>query len=381
MPELYFDNSATTPVDPRVADCLRDCCVSCWGNPASLHKKGIEAERMIRKAAAQIAAVLGCDPDEVLFTSGGTESNNLAVIGGSMPKLRRAKKVITSPTEHPSVLEAVKELEKSGFEAVFCPVDEFGVPDEEGLLALVDEQTAMVSLMLCNNETGGVTPIVSLAERIKVKNPETLIHCDGVQGFCKVPLPPLSRTKIDLFSFSGHKLFAPKGTGGLYVAKGTRLLPRMVGGGQQRGLRSGTEPVPLAVCLGEAVRLAAEERAERLGAVSAVSGRLRALVSEMAGITVNSPAGGAPHILNLSVEGVKSEILLHFLESQGAYVSSGSACAGGKESHVLKAAGLPSKRIGSALRISISHLNTPEEAEQLASLLADGMKKYKGTLR
>ena len=366
MEEIYLDNSATTRVCEKSAEKVLELMTQCYGNPSSLHKKGLEAQREVAHARQAVAVSLGAQPREIIFTSGGTEANNLAVLGGAAAGRRRGKRIVTTAIEHPSVLEPMRQLEKEGFEVVFLTPDTDGRVPEEAVLKAVTGDTILISVMAVNNELGSIQPIEVLKKAVKRAGAPALVHVDGVEAYGKLPLRP-EKLGIDLLTVSGHKIHGPKGVGALYVSKNARILPRTFGGGQERELRPGTEAAPLIAGLGAAV----EELPDWRQAYSRME-KLRDYtlqkLSGLEGVEVNSPVEGLPYLLNFSALGIRSETMLHFLAQRGIYVSSGSACAKGKQSHVLKAAGLPDSRISSAIRVSLSR----ESIERDAGAPAEG---------
>ena len=372
MEEIYLDNSATTRVCEKSAEKVLELMTQCYGNPSSLHKKGLEAQREVAHARQAVAVSLGAQPREIIFTSGGTEANNLAVLGGAAAGRRRGKRIVTTAIEHPSVLEPMRQLEKEGFEVVFLTPDADGRVPEEAVLKAVTGDTILISVMAVNNELGSIQPIEVLKKAVKRAGAPALVHVDGVQAYGKLPLRP-EKLGIDLLTVSGHKIHGPKGVGALYVSKNARILPRTFGGGQERELRPGTEAAPLIAGLGAAV----EELPDWRQAYSRME-KLRDYtlqkLSGLEGVEVNSPVEGLPYLLNFSALGIRSETMLHFLAQRGIYVSSGSACAKGKQSHVLKAAGLPDSRISSAIRVSFSRENTLEDAQALVQAVREGME-------
>lgn len=371
MEEIYLDNSATTRVCEKSAEKVLELMTQCYGNPSSLHKKGLEAQREVAHARQAVAVSLGAQPREIIFTSGGTEANNLAVLGGAAAGRRRGKRIVTTAIEHPSVLEPMRQLEKEGFEVVFLTPDADGRVPEEAVLKAVTGDTILISVMAVNNELGSIQPIEVLKKAVKRAGAPALVHVDGVQAYGKLPLRP-EKLGIDLLTVSGHKIHGPKGVGVLYVSKNARILPRTFGGGQERELRPGTEAAPLIAGLGAAV----EELPDWRQAYSRME-KLRDYtlqkLSGLEGVEVNSPVEGFPYLLNFSALGIRSETMLHFLAQRGIYVSSGSACAKGKQSHVLKAAGLPDSRISSAIRVSFSRENTERDADALAEGVREGL--------
>lgn len=374
--EIYLDNCATTRVcHEAAAACLR-VMTEDYGNPSSLHKKGMEAENILTSARRTIGKMLGCDGDCVIFTGSATESNNLAILGAAAANPRGGKTIVTTTVEHPSVAKTVEYLEEQGYTVRRVAPKPDGNFDPQDFLDAVDADTLLLTFMMVNNEMGTVLPYQAVIPALKKKYPRLMIHMDVVQGFAKYPLS-VKRLDVDLLTFSGHKLYAPKGIGALYVKKGVRLKPVIHGGGQEKGLRSGTHAVQLAAGLQEALELCAKNREAFQAHYAALNQRLREGAAKLENVLVNSPENGAPHLVNLSVMGVPSEIMLHFLETKGIYVSSGSACAKGAKSSVLAAYGLPDERIKSALRVSFSKDNTPEDIDALLEALAEGIAKYR----
>lgn len=370
--EHYLDNSATTQVLRPVAEKALELMVQEYGNPSSLHTKGFQARKQLEEARALVARRLGAQPEEVVFTSGGTESNNLAIFGAVQARRRLGNKIVTTAAEHDSVLNPCRELEKQGFEVVYCKPDPSGKLPEEALAEAIDGKTILVSVMLVNNETGAIFPVEAAARAIRRKKAPALLHVDAVQGFGKLPFT-VKRLGADLLTLSGHKLHAPKGVGALYIKRDTRILPRTLGGGQERGLRSGTESVPLACALGEAVRLLPDPQ-EALEHVGALNRLLRERLSQLPGVVFHSPEDALPYVLNFSAGTVRGETMLHFLAQRGVYVSSGSACGRAKPSHVLEAMGLPGAQVQSALRASFSRFSTEGDVEALAEGVKQGLE-------
>ena len=370
--EHYLDNSATTQVLPAVAEKTVELMVEEFGNPSSLHTRGFQARKLLEEARAQVADALGAQPEEITFTSGGTESNNLVLFGAAQARRRLGNKIVTTAAEHDSVLNPCRALEQQGFQVVYLKPDSTGRLSEEALAQAIDEKTILVSVMLVNNETGAVFPVEAAGKAIRRKKAPALLHTDAVQGFGKLPFT-VKRLGVDLLTLSGHKIHAPKGIGALYVKKGVRVLPRTLGGGQERGLRSGTESVPLICALGEAVKQLppARETLERVGELNSL---LRQHLAQLPQVTIHSPEEGLPYVLNFSAGRVRGETMLHFLAERGVYVSSGSACGRAKPSHVLEAMGLPKEQVESALRVSFSRFSTREDVEALAEGLKLGLE-------
>ena len=370
--EHYLDNSATTQVLPAVAEKAVELMVEEFGNPSSLHTRGFQARKLLEEARAQVAGALGAQPEEITFTSGGTESNNLVLFGAAQARRRLGNKIVTTAAEHDSVLNPCRALEQQGFQVVYLKPDSTGRLSEEALAQAIDEKTILVSVMLVNNETGAVFPVEAAGKAIRRKKAPALLHTDAVQGFGKLPFT-VKRLGVDLLTLSGHKIHAPKGIGALYVKKGVRVLPRTLGGGQERGLRSGTESVPLICALGEAVKQLppARETLERVGELNSL---LRQHLAQLPQVTIHSPEEGLPYVLNFSAGRVRGETMLHFLAERGVYVSSGSACGRAKPSHVLEAMGLPKEQVESALRVSFSRFSTREDVEALVEGLKLGLE-------
>lgn len=363
--KIYFDNAATTAVYEQAAKKAYEVMTLFYGNPSSLHTMGIEAGEMVNSAREQISQSLNCNKNEILFTSGGTEGNNLAIFGAANALKRRGNRIITTAIEHPSVLNAFLELEKQGFEVKIAK-------PHEDILAFINEQTILVSTMLVNNETGAIMPMKGIKQALKRANEKALLHCDGVQAYGKIPIH-LEGLGIDLLTMSGHKLHAPKGVGALYIKKGTRILPTLFGGGQEVGLRSGTENTAGIAGFGEAVKIkfvSFSSDRERIKGLKEYL--LQKLEDLKPNIVMNSPIESIPHIINFSVLGIRSEILLHFLESKGVFVSSGSACSSSKGvSYVLKEMKLPRNVADSAIRVSFSAFNTKEEIDYFLEKLSE----------
>ena len=369
--ECYLDNSATTAVTPEVAALAAHIMTAQYGNPFSLHRRGFWAERALTEARGQVAAVLRCRPEEIIFTSGGTESNNLALLGAARAARRRGNRIVTTAVEHHSVLAVCRQLESEGFEVAYVSPDAGGVITPESFAAACDEKTVLASCMMVNSETGALHDIPAIAAACRRKNPGILFHADCVQAFGRLEIAP-ARWGVQLVSVSGHKIHAPKGVGALYVAKGVRLLPPLYGSGQERGLRPGTENLPGICAMGLAAERMNARRAENAAHFTALRQKLITNLSQSPAVCINSPEAAAPYIINLSVEGIRSEIMIHYLEQFEIYVSSGSACAKGERSHVLTAMGLPEDRIDSAIRVSMTDTTAEEEIDEFCRRLLQG---------
>ncbi len=372
MREIYFDNSATTKVAPFAAQAALKAMEEDYGNPSSLHGKGVAASEIIRKAKEILSPLLQGGEGDIYFTSGGSESNNTAIFGVAAAHGKRAKRILVSPMEHPSVLEPVEDLKNRGFIMENIPLDKEGLILLPAFEEMLGEDILLISIQHVNNETGAVQPLEEIGALIREKAPRAFFHIDGVQGFCKLPTR-LALWGAHLYSASGHKLHAPKGCGFLWLKKQMRIAPLILGGGQEKNLRSGTENVPGIA----AFKAAAEYYGKRQAKSAAHMGQLREFLWQELNKNIddcfcNSPKGGAPHILNISFLGIKSEVLLHYLEGEGLYVSSGSACHSNKKlsgSPVLRGMGLPKERIDSAIRFSFSPQNTLEEAKAASVII------------
>ena len=372
--EAYFDNSATT----KVLDCVKDAVVDAmcvnYGNAAAKHRKGVEAENLIREAKKAIADTLKVQEKEILFTSGGTESNNTALIGTALANRRAGKHLITTGVEHPSIYNTMSFLEEMGFEVTYLPVDHLGHISLEDLEKAIREDTILVSVMYVNNEVGAVEPIEAISQCIKKKNPKTLFHVDAIQAYGKYKIRP-KKQGIDLLSVSGHKIHAPKGVGFLYIRDGVKIRPILLGGGQQKGMRSGTENVPGCVGLGVAAREAYKDFDARIEKLYTLREHLIAGLKPLGGVTINGSEDrtNAPQIVSASFEGVRSEVLLHALEDKGVYVSSGSACSSNHPgiSGTLKGIGVKKELLDSTIRFSLGDLNTEEEVDYAIGVLGE----------
>lgn len=369
--EIYLDNSATTRVCKAAAEKALYMMTECYGNPSSLHSKGFAAEKEMTAARAAIAEKLSAQPGEIYLTSGGTESDNIAILGAAHAKKRAGNRIVTTAIEHPAVLNTMAQLEREGFEVIYVQPEADGNIPAEKFAEVIDAKTILVSVMTVNNETGAVLPLKEIAGIIKRKKAPALFHTDAVQAFCKLPLSP-KRLGVDLISVSGHKVHGPKGVGALYVKSGVRILPHSFGGGQEKNLRPGTEGVPQICAFGAAVKAMPAERDAEM-TVREVRDHLLERLRAMPEVTLNSPENAMPYIVNLSAGRVRAETMLHFLAERGIYVSSGSACGKAKPSHVLTAMELPVQRIETSLRVSLCAENTKEEIDAFADALAEGL--------
>ena len=369
---IYLDNAATTRPSQACIDAVTQGLAE-FGNPSSLHGLGLAAEQKREAAREAVAKALGAQPEEIFFTSCATESSNTVIFGAAQTVGKRKKRIVTTSVEHPSVAVCCDKLAERGFEIVRVRPREDKRIHADDITAVCDDNTALVSVMLVNNETGSVIPAETAFAAIKKKYPQTLTHCDCVQGFLKLPIraPKLG---ADFISLSAHKIHGPKGIGALYIRKGVHLPAFIVGGGQERGFRSGTESVPLIAGFGAACEELSGNITQRHDKVLALRKKLRELCERTEGVYFNSPDDGSPYICSIAVKGLRSEVLLHFLEQRGIYVSSGSACSKGKKSSVIAEFGIPSELADSVLRISFCSDNTPEELDELFDAVKTAQK-------
>lgn len=350
---IYFDNAATTDVCPEAIEAASAALADSWGNPSSLYSLGVRAEQLLEASRKTVARELKVDSSELFFTASGTESNNLALMGLALARKNWGRRIVATAYEHPSVENCLKALEDLGYEVIRVEPKN-GLIDPADILEAVTPATAVVAAMAVNNETGALIDIPSLARAVKSASPRCAVHCDFVQGFMKRKSPVTE--ELSTLSVSGHKIHAPKGVGALYIKKGTNLYHYLRGGGQEHGIRPGTENVAYAAAMAAAVKAAPKR------STADVKNAVLAGIADIPQVTVNSPEQSDDSILNISAVGYKSETLLHFLEARGIFVSSGSACSRGERSHTLTAMRLDNSRIDSALRLSFSYQNTPEEA-------------------
>ncbi len=379
--ECYLDNSATTAVDEEVASLMGELMTKVYGNPSSLHNTGFEAEKRLDAARRDLSKILNCRESEIIFTSGGTESNNHALVGSFLANTRRAKHIITTAIEHPSVSETTEFLKGHGCTVDILGVDRNGHIDLDELKSLLRPDTLLVSIMHVNNETGAVQPIAEAGKIIKEVSEGCIFHVDDVQGFGKLSLVP-KESGVDLLSVSAHKLHGPKGVGLLYARTGVKLSPLIYGGGQQSGRRSGTENVPGAAGLALSAKKLYEDPGKNLEKLQRLKDVLLKGIDGTDGISLNG--GDAPYIISLTVQDVRSEVLLHALEQNGIYISSGSACSSHKKNSVsrtLTAMGLSEKEASSTIRISTSVKNTEEEMAYTAEIIKKEVKNLRRFVR
>lgn len=365
--EIYLDNAATTRVCSEAADIAYKVMTDCYGNPSSTHTKGRDAKAYLDTARAQIASALGCSASEVYFTSCGSESDVWAITRGAESAARRGRHIISSAVEHDAVRKTLEELESRGFEVTYLSPEKDGSVSADAVKAALREDTILVTLMMVNNETGGITDIAAIAKILKGCGSKALLHTDAVQGFMKVPFSA-KKLGADMISISGHKIHAPKGIGALYIKTGVKIKPLIRGGAQEGGMRAGTEAMPQIAAFGKAAEIAFSGMKDNCDTMAS----LRALA--MSTICADIPeaqiiGGGAPHILSVSLPGWRSEVLMNFLEAEGIYVSRSSACKKGGRSHVLEAMRLPAQVIDGAIRVSFSRYNTEDDVLALCSAL------------
>lgn len=374
MREIYFDNSSTTRPLPAVVDIVVKTMTEDYGNPSSMHKKGVDAEGYIRNARAVIAGTLKAAESEIVFTSGGTEANNMALLGAALAGRRRGSRILTTAMEHPAVQEPLRFLEKEGFTVERIPVDGEGLLDLAALSERLAEDVILVSTMFVNNEIGAVVPVKEVAELVHRKAPHALYHVDAIQAYGKYRIYP-RQLGIDLLSVSGHKLHGPKGTGFLYIRGQARILPLLYGGGQQGGMRSGTENVPGIAGLGVAAAEAYRDLDEKTAHIRALRERLTAGLAALPDVVVHGMPGdqGAPHIVNASFVGIGSEVLLHALEERGIYISAGSACSTHKRhaSPTMEAIRASKEEASSSVRFSFCEANTEDEVDAVLAALGE----------
>ena len=378
--ECYLDNSATTKAFDEVIEAVKSEMSEYFGNPSSMHIKGFEAEKKIKETTKIIASTLKCDESEIIYTSGGTEADNMALIGIARAYKRSGKHIITSSIEHAAVLQSAEFLKEEGYEITYLPTDSKGVINLEELENSIREDTILVSVMGVNNEIGTIEPIEKISEIIKKKNPNTLFHVDAVQAYGKIKLIP-KKMGIDLLSVSGHKIHGPKGIGFLYVSYKVKIKPIIFGGGQQKNMRSGTENVCGIMGLGAAVKRIFDNFDEDTARMRELREYMIKGLMECEGVTINGADAedSAPHIVSASVKGVRAEVLLHSLEEKGIYISSGSACASNKPavSATLKAIGVDKDLLDSTVRFSFSVLTTKDEIDYALENFKETIEKLR----
>ena len=365
--KVYFDNSATTAPCPEAVQAVSEAMTVNWGNPSSLHYSGNSANALLESSRKAVADRLGCDPGEVYFTSGGTESNNTALFGAAYQMRRQGSRIVTTSIEHPSVYEAARRLSAEGFDVVMLKPDAYGNISKEALFEAITPDTVLVSMMLVNNELGTVLPVQSIRTAVKRAKSPALIHCDAVQAFGKLPFTPAS-LGADLISVSSHKIHGPKGSGALYIRSKVKIKPLHYGGEQEKQLRPGTEAMPAIAGFGAAAKALPDTKQE-LERVTKLRDYLVKRLEDTGIAVINSPTDALPYITGISVPGIKSEPLLNYLSERGICISSGSACSKGKKSRVLTEIGLAPDRLESPVRISFSRYNTREEVDYFIQTL------------
>lgn len=372
--EIYLDNSATTKPYPEVVDKMVVALTNQYGNPSAIYKKGIEVEREIKEIRRNISRSLGAKETEIYFTSGGTECNNTIIRSVANLNKKTKKHIISTCIEHPSVLNTLKDLEEQGFEVTYLPVDSQGKISIDDLKNAIKDDTFLVSIMHVNNEIGAIQPIEEIGKYLKTLKQKIYFHVDAVQSYAKIKFRP-SKYNIDFMSVSGHKLHGPKGIGFMYVKESNRIKPLLTGGGQEVGVRSGTENVPGIYGLGKAVEILNQDLQGTIDKIRSLRDLLKKEILEnIDNVKINSPEDGVCHVLNVSFRGVKGEVLLHYLEQKEIYVSTGSACSSKKKgSHVLNAIGLSAEEIEGAIRFSLSDLNTEEEIRETVNVLKESV--------
>ena len=375
--EVYLDNAATTKPCAEAVEAAVAAMTENYGNPSSLHRAGLNAQLVIDGARKDIADSIGADRECIFFTSGATESNNLALRGASAAYGRKNRKIVISAVEHASVGETAADLEKKGFEVVRVSPREDGRYYAADFVNACDENTCLISMMYVNNETGYILPVKETFSAVKRRYPHIITHTDCVQAYMKLPVKA-NALNADLISLSGHKIHGGKGVGALYIRKGVRVLPVITGGKQEKGIRSGTESVPMIAAFGAAVKKLVPTITERYDRVSELKKYLIGRLEGEESVKVNSPEDGSPYVVNISALGKRSEIMLHFLESREIYVSSGSACSKGQQSGVLGQFGIRDKRADSALRISMTAETTEAELDMFCEALREGVEKVRG---
>ena len=373
--QAYFDNSATTKPCPEAVNAAASAMTENWGNPSSLHYMGLSAESVLEESRKSVADVLSCEPSEVFFTSGGTESNNIAVYGAAQKMKRAGKRIVSTSVEHPSVDETLNRLSQEGFEVVKLKVGPDGKINESDLYDAVNAETVLVTMMLVNNEVGSIMPVECARRAVRRAKSPALIHCDAVQAFGKMPVKP-SALGVDMLTVSSHKIHGPKGAGALYIKKGTAVRPNALGGEQEMKIRPGTQAMPAIAGFGAAAAALPDIKKE-LEEITVLRDYMISRFEECGCIEINSPSDALPYVTNISVSGIKSEPMLNYLSANGICVSSGSACSKGKKSRVLTEMGLDSFRMESPLRISFSRYTTREEIDYLVSMIERGRKEIR----
>lgn len=380
MRRVYLDHSATTPVRKEVADVVYTYLTTYFGNPSSIHSYGREAKKALEIAREQVADLIGAKPEEIIFTSGGTEADNLAIIGAAFANQKKGKHLITSAIEHHAVLDCFKYLEKQGFNVTYIPVDENGLVNSKDVANAITDQTILISIMHVNNEVGTIQPIKEIVEIAKSKNKNIIVHTDGVQSVGKIPVD-VNDLNVDLLTVSSHKIYGPKGVGCLYVRKGTKIEPRYFGGGQERKRRPGTENLPGIVGFGKAAELAKQELEQEMKKLTELRDMLiNGIIERIPDVKLNGdPTKRIPGNVNVSIRYIEGEALLLSLDMKGIAASSGSACTSGSldPSHVLLAMGIPHEIAHGSLRMTLGRDNTKEDIQYVLDTLPEIVKKLR----
>lgn len=376
--DVYLDNSATTKPYKEVVDEMVYALTIDYANPSAVHKKGVEVEKNIKNIRQTIAKSIGCKDKEIIFTSGGTEANNTIIRGIANANKKRKNHIITTKIEHPSVLRTMEDLEDHGFEVTYLDVNNKGIVEIDDVKKAIKDNTMLISIMHVNNEIGSVQPIKEIGKYLTTLNEKIYLHVDAVQSFTKINFKP-SRYNIDFMSVSGHKLHGPKGIGFMYIKDNNKIKPMLTGGGQEIGIRSGTENVAGIYGLGSAVKIITSDLNAKIEKINTLKNKLRDyIVENIDDIKVNSPEYGVCHILNISFRGVRGEVLLHHLAQQGVFISTGSACSSKKKgSHVLNAIGLTPEEIDGAIRFSLSDMTTEEEINEAFEIVKRSVEELR----
>ncbi|WP_419743307.1 cysteine desulfurase family protein [Paraclostridium dentum] len=380
--EIYLDNSATTKPYEKVVEKMVYALTTDYANPSAVHKKGVEVEKNIKKIRQEIARSIGCKDKEIIFTSGGTEANNTIIRGIANLHKKRKNHIITTNIEHPSVLRTMEDLEEQGFEVTYLKVNDKGTVNIDDVKNAIKENTILISMMHVNNEIGSIQPIKEVGKYISTLKEKVYLHVDAVQSFAKINFKP-SRYNIDFMSVSGHKLHGPKGIGFMYVKENNKIKPMLTGGGQEIGIRSGTENVAGIYGIGESIDIIMSDLNSKIEKIEKLKVLLKDFIVEnIDDIKVNSPEDGVCHILNISFKDVKGEVLLHHLAQQGVFVSTGSACSSKKKgSHVLNAIGLTPQEIDGAIRFSLSDMTTEEEINEACEIIKKSVEELRFIIR
>ena len=376
--DIYLDNSATTPVCKEALQAIQSALTVNYGNPSALHAAGSAAKQTVSAARRQISGFLGAAEEEIFFSPSGTLANNTAVFGAAAALKKQGNRIVTTAIEHPSVLRCMDALQAQGFEVIRLAPEADGSVSPEALASAVDRNTVLVSMMLVNNETGAVNPVEYIAPAVRRAGAPALIHVDAVQGFGKLPIRP-ERIGVHLMSMSAHKLHGPKGVGALYIRRGVHIKNLICGGGQENGMFSGTENVPGIAGFGAAVKALPDPKAQ-LAVMHTRRAFLLERLAALPQVQINSPENALPYIVNLSVQGIPSQVLINFLSSKGIFVSAGSACKKGRRSEVLTAMGLPPARIDSAIRVSMSRMTSEQELDAFAEAMGEAVRTVRTKL-